>query len=148
MRTRDLALALEAWAAAVLDINTFPEDPNEISKAMPVVVCAIQSKVKAASVADLEDLGRFQQTYVKAWTAELMLMVAPEPVHDATQTLYDYTDDLEEAIRDDPTLGGRVHRAARPVQASFDPPEIQHQDGTIARVATFTMTVGEPSEVK
>ena len=141
--TSALALLLEAWAAETLGINTYEHQPTVLSEALPLVICEIQTDRAAPREDQLEGFGAFEQTYIRARVAQLMLMVTPEPSWTATQSLYGYVDNLAESIGKDPTLGGRVPKTSRFFEASYTPPEVQHADGTVARAATFQMLVGE-----
>lgn len=147
MRTKDLATSMESWAAEVLTFNTYEHQPNSIAKALPLVLCEIQDDERAASNAQLTEISNFQQALVRGRVAELLLMIDPEPTWTASQILYDAVDDLAESIRRDSTLGGRVYKASPFYTARYTPPEVRHADGTIARVATFRVTVGELVEV-
>lgn len=141
--TKDLALALEAWAAGVIGFNTEAHEPTSLAEALPIVICEVKDDVRAAKSSNLPGLGQYEQTLVRARTAELMLLHHPEPSWTASQNLYDAVDELAVSITRDPTLGQRVHVASKYYEASYDPPEIQYQDGTRARFATFRMFVGE-----
>lgn len=141
--TKDLATALEAWASAVTDLNAEAHAPTRLSDAFPLVICEIKADVRTNKLSTLPGLGQYEQTLVRARTAELLLMVDPEPSWTASQGLYDYVDTLANEITRDQTLGGRVHVASKFYDASYDPPEAEYQDGTVARIATFRMYVGE-----
>lgn len=141
--TKLLASRLEAWAASVTGMNTYEHQPTSLAKALPLVICEIQTDARAAKVPNLPGLGQYEQALVRARLAELMLMVTPEPSWTASQALYDAVDALAESIPQDQTLGGRVHVASKLYEATYTPPEIQHQDGTVARVARFRVYVGE-----
>jgi hypothetical protein len=143
LTTPQLATAMEEWAAAVLSINTIKGSPTSLGESLPFVICTIQRDQRADRVPELPGIGNFQQTYVRARTTDLLLMVHPEPTDTATETLYTYVDSLGQAILDDPTLGARVHVASQFYDASYDPPEVQFPDGTVARAVTFTVTIGE-----
>lgn len=143
LSTTDLALALEAWAAATCGFNTEEHQPTVLSEALPLVICEIKSDDRSERATQIPRLGPYEQTLVRMRTAELQLMVDPEPSWTASQGLYVAVDALAAALREDDTLGERVHMASKRYGASYDPPEIQHQDGTVARLARFTMYVGE-----
>lgn len=149
MRTKDLATSLEQWAAENTVFEHYEHMPQSIDKALPLVICEIQDDSRRADNPDLPELSGFQQAYVRGRVAELLLMSDPETPDSwtASQVLYDAVDDLAVALRDDPTLGGRVKQASPYYTASYNPPVVQHADGTIARVARFRITVGELVEV-
>lgn len=146
LTTEQLATAMEAWAAEVLGINTVEHAPTNLLEVLPLVICEIKRDTRANSDADLPTVPGYQQTYVRARRAELLLMYNPENSWTATQALYSYVDDLGQAVLDDITLGGRVHRASPFYEASYDPPEVQYADGTTARAAVFAITIGELTE--
>jgi hypothetical protein len=142
VRTVDVATELEEWAASIVPgLNTFPNQPPQLSQALPIVLCEVRSK-RRRKTGEMPRL-QYQQTAVRLWVVALMLMVAPEPAWTASQALYGMVDDLEDALVRDPTLGGRVPIAEKDMDASFDPPEVEHADGTVARVATMNLTIGE-----
>lgn len=144
MRTEELANAVEAWAVATIPaLSSFPIAPGEISKAFPVVICEAKNKHRSTRGGDFARQ-QYQQTAIRSWQVELLILVDPEPDEEATKILYGYVDDLEEALTRDYTLGGRVEAASSDqVEASFEPAEVEYSDGTIARAATMRFDVGE-----
>lgn len=147
MRTKDLATALEEWAAEVTGMSHYEHMPTSIQQALPLVIAEIQDDVQNETHIDLPELSGYQQALVRGRRAELLLMVHPEPSWTVSQILYDAVDDLGLSLRRDPRLGGRVYTASPFYTAGYTPPEVRHADGTIARVASFRMTVGELVEV-
>lgn len=143
LSTKDLAQAVEAWAADVTGFNSEAHQPTMLSEALPLVICEIKTDARDKRSPNIQELGPYEQTLVRARTAELLLMINPEPSWTASQTLYDAVDLLADALKDDQTLGSRVHLASKRYAAGYDPPEMQHADGTVARVARFVMYVGE-----
>lgn len=143
--TKDIAARLEAWAAEVLDVNTFPEDPNELDAALPVVFCDIQRRRKVSSDPSMSAY-QHEQRDLRLWVTRLTLLVAPDPSWQRTQELYDFTDQLELALLRDRTLGNRVEVAASEIDVEF-PGEVEHPSGTVAVAAFFQVTVGESAEV-
>lgn len=146
LTTVELATELEQWAASVLNINTVEHAPTTLIEVLPLVICEVRGDRRADRDDQLPGVATYQQTYVRARRAELLLMVSPEDSWAATQVLYDYVDALGKALLD-PTLGGRVPAASPYYEASYDPPEVQYADGTTARAATFSVTIGEFTEV-
>lgn len=145
--TETLASSLEAWAADLLSINTVEHAPTSLSDALPLVVSEITNDSRASSQANLPAVGTYQQTHVRARIVRLLLMVTPEPSWDATKLLYGYVDTIGAEILRDPKLGGRVETTSPFYEASYDPPEVQYEDGTVARAATVTLTIGETTGV-
>lgn len=141
--TTALAQAVEAWAAGVAGFNSEAHQPTVLAEALPLVICEIKGDARAERAPQIPGLGPYEQTLVRSRTAELLLMVPPEPSWTASQLLYDAVDLLAGALKADQTLGARVHMASKRYDASYDPPEIRHQDGTVARAARFVMYVGE-----
>ena len=141
--TKQLALNLEEWVAEVAGFNAEPNKPARLSDALPLVLCSIISDARVASSTQVPGLGQYEQALVRVRTADLLLMVSPEPDWTADQALYDAVDILAAAIPNDQSLGGRVHVASKYYETSYDPPEAEYQDGTVARIATFRMYVGE-----
>lgn len=146
MDTPTLATNLEEWAAEVLGINTFDHMADSLDKQLPLVVCEMQTDRRAVSDPQLPGVGSYQQTLIRARRAELLLMFSPDDSQLATNTLQGYVDQLGAALKREPTLGGRVHTASAFYEASYNPPLVRHEDGTIARAARFQFTIGEPQE--
>lgn len=146
MTTIEIAAALEAWAAETTGANAYDHPPEQLDKALPLVACEIQ---RAGRVGDDRQLPEraYQQHDLRVWRADLILLVAPDPAWTASQALYQMVDDLAAALAADRTLGGRVEVASPMWEASFDPPEVEYPDGTVARQATFSIVVGESVEV-
>lgn len=145
-RTAYIARMLEDWAGEVAGLNTFPEDPQDLDQALPIVVADIQRRRKAATDRGMSAY-QHEQRDVRVWTARMTVMVAPD-AGDGAQTfaLYDITDTLEQALLRDKTLGGRVEAAASEVDVEF-PGEVEHPSGTVAIAAHFQIIVGESAEV-
>jgi len=147
MNTTDLAQSLEVWAADVTSFSHYEHAPTEIRKALPLVICEITGDSRTARNPNLPQLSGYQQAYVRSRVAELQLMVYPEDSWTASQALYEAVDLLGESLRADPTLGGRVYQASPFYEATYNPPEVEYADGTVARIARLQITVGELVEV-
>lgn len=145
--TKDIATKLEAWAASVTQpvLNTYPENPEDLVKALPLVVCDIERKRKVAAEGGMAQY-QHEQRDLRVWVARLTVMVATDPSWDRTRELYDLTDQMETALTRDKTLGGRVEAAAPRVEVEF-PGELEHPSGLVALGAFFSVTVGESAEV-
>lgn len=147
MNTAELALALEAWASSVVpELNSYPERPAHIADALPLVIC----EVRVDRVRHEGETGvfAFEQTNLRMREADLLLMVLPTDPWTDSQRLYNMVDALSQALRDDYSLGGRVVWASPEYDVSYDPPEMEHPDGTVARAATFRVTIGEQVAVE
>lgn len=148
MTTKDVAKAVEEWASENAGgglTSSFDYPPEELSKALPIAIAEVQSKARTAATPDFPTRG-YQQTSLRVWVVELTLLVTPDPAWTASHLLYDMVDALEGALYKDTTLGGRVQYTQKEVDASFTPPEVEFSDGTVARQASFTVTVGEQVE--
>lgn len=146
MTTEEVAKAAEAWAAATIpDLNSYEHAPRSILQAMPLVIAEVQRKQHQEIDVSRSDFQQysFQQTAVNAWEVDLLFLVDPSDAWTASQVLYNMTDTLGDAIAADQTLGQRVSFASGDYEVSFDPPEFEYADGTIARVATMSIVVGE-----
>jgi hypothetical protein len=147
MRTSDLADAVEAWAVATVPaLSALDHAPNDLLESLPIAICEVVRKRRSESQVggggEFQQMN-YQQTAVRSWTVNLMILVKPDPDWDASKELYSITDDLEEALTKDHTLGGRVEAATPEHEASFEPAEVEWTDGTIARAATMRFTIGE-----
>ena len=144
--TTDIAQAVEAWAAEVIPgLNHYDHAPRSLLQAMPLVLAEVQRKTHqelSVNEATFQQY-QFQQTSVSIWNVNLMFLVDPSDAWNASQILYNMTDTLGDAISKDPTLGQRVSFASGDYEVSFDPPEFEYADGTIARAATMSIVVGD-----
>jgi hypothetical protein len=145
--TVDIATRLEEWVSVHTNpvVNTFPDNPEDLDKTLPVVVCDIQRKRKVPSDQAFSSY-EHQQHDLRIWVARLTILVKPEPSWEQTQLLYKYVDQLDIALGKDRTLGGRVKFASPEVDAEF-PGEVEHPSGLVAIAAFFQSTVGETAEV-
>lgn len=146
MTTEQIAAAVEAWAASVIpDLNTYDHAPRNLLQAMPLVLAEVQRKQHQELNVTESNFQQyhFQQTSVDIWSVDLIILVDPSDSWTASQTLYQMTDTLGNALNSDPTLGQRISFASGDYEISFDPPEFEYADGTIARVATMSIVVGE-----
>jgi hypothetical protein len=148
MDTTQVALALEAWAAEVVpELNHYEHAPTVLTEALPLVVAEVQGDGVQQGKQPGMTGGGYQQTYMRVWTASLLLMVppgqTPEETWTASRKLYSYVDALGAALLRDHTLGSRVEVASPLYTASYDPPEMEYADGTVIRAATFRVNVGE-----
>lgn len=150
MTTEDIAKATEAWAASVIvDLNSYEHAPRSILQAMPLVIAEVQRKQHEEvniNESGFQQYG-FQQTSINTWNVDLLFLVDPADAWNASKVLYQMTDTLGDAIAKDPTLGQRVSFTSGDYETSFDPPEFEYADGTIARAATMSIIVGEQKGV-
>ena len=150
MTTEQIAKAVEAWASSVIpDLNTYEHAPRNLLQALPIVLAEVQRKTHQELNITEGNFQQYayQQTSVNAWEVDLLFLVDPSDAWNASQILYQMTDTLGDAIASDPTLGQRVSFAAGDYEVSFDPPEFEYADGTIARAATMSIVVGEQKGV-
>lgn len=147
--TKTLATLLEAWAVDVTDppMSSYPDEPEDLDEAYPIVVADIQRdrQVEGQNEPGLK-VQQFQQVYLRVVVVRLTLLVSPNPPWTAAQALYDYGDQLARALKDR-TLGGRVKVASPLYDADYSRGEVEHPSGSVARAATFDITVGEQTEV-
>lgn len=144
--TTDVAQAVEAWAADVTEFNSYEHAPKSLGEALPVVIAEVQSDRVVKADSDLKFSG-YQQLFMRIWEVELMLLTEPGTNPDetwaASQNLYAAVDALGASLVEDPTLSERVESATPTYRASYDPPELEHTDGTVARVATVIVNIGK-----
>src|SRR4051812_32540525 len=97
--TVDIATRLEAWVAASTDpaVNVYPEDPGDFTDTLPLVAANIEGKRHVSSGGEFPQM-QYEQTMVRIWTVRLMLMVNPEPSWTASQELYKYVDQMDDAL--------------------------------------------------
>lgn len=146
MTTEEIAAAVEAWAVSVIpSLNTYDFAPRSLAKALPIALAEVQRKQHQEvnlTESNFQQY-KFQQTSINIWTVNLLVLIDPSDAWNASKTLYEMTDSLGDAILKDPTLGQRVSFTSEDYEVSFDPPEFEYADGTIARVATMSIVVGD-----
>lgn len=141
--TLEVAQGVEAWASSVIPVlNTYASAPEELDKALPLAISEVINDNVSSDDGSLPGMGAYQQTNLRFWEIDLVLLVTPEPRWTASHVLYGYVDELGKSLRKDPRLGGRVEAASPYYNASYDPPEVEYQDGTIARQVTIRLVVG------
>lgn len=145
MTTKEVAEATEAWAVSkISNLNSYEHAPRSLLQALPLVIAEVQRK-RHQNIDTTEPMFQqyaFQQTAVSVWDVNLLFLVDPADAWTASQVLYNITDTLGDEIGKDPTLGNRVTFASEDYEVSFDPPEFEYADGTIARAATMSIVVG------
>jgi hypothetical protein len=141
MTTPQVIAAVEAWAAAVTGANTYDHAPTVLRKAIePGLVLAELTRKRRSA-------GQYEQTTATIWEVRIWIFVDPGETPAETQAaanrLEAYVDQLGESLIRDKSLGNRVEAVVPEYDAGFDPPEMEYADGTVVRVATFRLTVGE-----
>lgn len=145
MRINDAATALEAWAVAtVTDLEGSYDFAAETkTQPLPDVGAEIAEVVEGVDSREFPREAAVDQKQYRTLRFDLLLVTNPEPARDASRWLADAADDLSEALRDDHTLGGRVHRASKQHSWSFKPPFVRFDDGTEGRQATLRLALAE-----
>lgn len=141
MDTKEIAEALEAWAADVTPATAYPNEPQNYSAAFPLVACRIVDD-EEQDVSDQFAEQSFEQINVQVITTQLMIFVDPVPGWTSDQALYDIVDALKESLKSDLTLGDRVEAASTLYRAEYLG-EAQMADGTAANMATFTIQIAQ-----
>jgi non-homologous end joining protein Ku len=141
MDTKDIATALEEWAADVTDATAYPDEPASFLDAFPVVAARIVEDSETRTSTDFIKDG-YEQISLQVIVAELSILADPEPAWTSDQALYDIVDALKTSLKADNTLGERVDGASPLYRAEY-PGEVETADGTRANLATFRLTIGE-----
>lgn len=144
LATRDLAAAIAAWATsaapALADAYAYPPADRGL---LPDVAVLVTHADVVRSHPQFQGSGH---KLLRVFLVELLLVVEPDPVATATDSLTDLADALTESVLDDRTLGGRVPAPGASALVTFasapDPSEVQFPDGTLGRVGRFGLTVG------
>lgn len=143
MTTEDMIAAVEAWAVGVIpDLSSFDYVPEELFTALPIVLAEVQIDAVQDAEAQLPGRAQYQQTFIRSWAVDVVLLHNPDPPRDATLALYGYVDALGGALREEVVLAPNVVMSQF-YAANYDPPEVQLNDGTTARQVTMRVTVGE-----
>ncbi len=143
MDTLDVVQMVEAWAVeTVPELSSYDHPPEELSEALPMVLAEVITNAQADANQQLPGMAQYQQTMIRTWDLDLIILMNPDPAWTASHTLYGYVDALGGAVTDVVRLADNVVMSQFYV-ASYDPPEVEYGDGTIARQVTFRITVGE-----
>lgn len=146
-----MAERLSDWAVETLpELGTRVTDYASGQKkyALPDLAVEIQSvEMRQADPADFPELS-IEQAFLRVYAYDLLLVADPADEQAASDQLSDFVDRLTQSGVDDATLGGRVPGVALTFSASFTPPFVEFDDGTRGRLATLSLTVGEPIEVE
>lgn len=148
MDATEAANALVEWVEATCPAleGTYDHDPSRKSQPLPDVAAYVATEdVRPADPTLGIEFATFgiEQADLHAMRATLLLMVDPEPAADAAAALQGFVRDLRLSLRDDQTLGGRVPAASRYLQASYEPPFVEFDDGTTGRAAYVSLVIAE-----
>lgn len=146
--TKDIRLAIEAWADSVVpELNTFESPPEDLAAAFPLAVASnVRQKLVEREGQLPGAMQQYQQLGLTVWSMELFILVDPDPAT-ADDALDAIVDQLAQALGRQRTLGGRV-QIASPFYETDKPGEMTHPSGVVGRVATFRFIVGEATEVQ
>lgn len=143
MNTIDMVQAVEAWAvSAVPALSSYDYPPEELTTALPMVLAEVKTDDQQDANIQLPGVAQYQQTFLRAWALDLIILASPDPAWTASHALYSYVDALGLVIREGVVLADNVVMSQF-YAASYDPPEVEYNDGTIARQVTIRITVGE-----
>ncbi len=143
MDTLEMIQAVEAWAVATVPaLSSYAHAPEQLSEALPMVLAEVQTDAVSDTEGQLPGMAKYQQTFIRAWSVDLIILSPPDPAWTASQALYGYVDALGAALLAEVVLDDNVVMAQFYV-ASYDPPEVEYADGTVARQVTVRVTVGE-----
>lgn len=144
MATLAVIQAVESWAVATVPtLNSYEEAPQELAKALPIVMAELSTTAVALNtLSSLTEQTGYQQTYLRTWSIDLTILSDPFPEWTSSRPLYGYVDALGEALKPGVLLGEHTVMSQF-YTANFDPPEIEYADGTRARQVTITVTVGQ-----
>jgi hypothetical protein len=145
---QQLADALVAWAIDVipeLDASASRSSP-ENAWPLPDIAVSVVETTQDPGVAIGGGGTRLQQGATRVRRCAVLLAVEPgqsaEESDSASRMLYDFSDRLMDQLLTDETLGGHLPKPGRVrkhADCSFDPPFIEFDDGTRARIATVTV---------
>lgn len=143
MTTEEIVDVIELWATeTVPELNSYDHPPEQLDQAMPLCIAEVTDDALKTTDERLAGQAAYQQTYLRVHDVDLTLLISPNPAWTASKTLYRMVDQLTVALRRDSTLGNRVHGASPLYDASYEPPEIEYADGTVARQVTIHLTIG------
>lgn len=143
MNTLEMIQAVEAWAVETAPaLSSYDHPPEELATALPMVLAEVQRDAQQDANTELPGMAQYQQTFLRAWTVNLIILASPDPAWTASHALYGYVDAIADAVRVGVVLNNLVVMSQF-YDANYDPPEVEYNDGTIARQVTVTITVGE-----
>lgn len=151
--TTDLVTAIEEWSSEnspataypPLELRTQQQDFPPLYEALPTVSAKIVDDAELDTSEQFPTHG-YQQMHLQVVSAELMILAEAEPAWTANEALYGIVDGLKAALKSDGTMGGRVQSASRLYRVTYDG-EVQYEDGTVCRMATFRVSVAQRVEV-
>lgn len=144
MDTHDVVTEVTEWAAESTDpsLNTYAFGPSFKTQALPDVVVEVAAK-RLTSEDPLFPYRGLQQKWVKVWSLALSIMVDNADEAAAAEALETYADQLEAALLQDGSLGGRVPFASPFLSFDFTAPFVEYADGTRGREMNVVMHVGD-----
>src|SRR5262249_18784102 len=126
--------------------NAYDHDPSRIAHALPVAAAGVESEVMTKNDPTLGiavvDVG-LEQADVHVIRSTLLLLTHDEPADAVTAELEGSVAALAASLKADDTLGGRFPAVSRYWSANYEPPFMEFDDATKARVASFTVTIAE-----
>lgn len=143
MNTEPMIEAVEAWVVATIPgISSYTHPPESLLAALPMVLAEVVVDQTQDAEQQLPGMAQYQQTIIRSWAVDMILLVNPDPPAEATNILYGYVDAIGQALRQEVVLDDNV-LLAQYYLANYDPPEVRANDGTVARQVTIRVTVGE-----
>jgi hypothetical protein len=143
MNTLEVVQAVEAWATTLIpELSSYDHPPEALTEALPMVLAEVQVNALADASDQLPGVAQYQQTFIRTWSVNLVVLASPDPAWTASHALYGYVDALGDAIRQGVVLDDMVIMSQF-YTADYDPPEVEYADGTVARQVTVRITVGE-----
>lgn len=148
MDATEAAKALTEWAVETCPelTNAYSHNADSISAALPVAVASVGTESGTDNDPrlgiEIADFG-IEQADLHVMTVDILLMVQPKPTDIADEELRGFVRELRAALKADETLSGRVPAASRFWDASYEPPYMEFDDGTVGRVATFSLAIAE-----
>lgn len=145
MNERDVSEQVIAWVLATCpEIKTgYPYPVASKLGALPDAVAYVTHKRVGPDHQEFP-YGELDQYWMRVFNVELSIMVeADSDGQDAHQQLQAIGDTLEQAIRMDTTLGGRVQMTSEQIEFDYSLPFAEYEDGTRGRMLFCYLTVGE-----
>lgn len=145
METQAVAEQVAEWVVEVCDPEiqgSYTHLPFEKPQALPDVVCEVLDKGITRDDPRMP-WSQLEQTWLRIWQVNVSVMVDNQDPEQASNALSGYSDQLEAALMQDGTLGGRVQLVSPYHRFDFSTPYVEYQDGMRGREMNLQISVGE-----
>lgn len=148
MGTQEIATALAEWCRELIPElqGSFDHAFGSMDKLLPNVAAEFQSTRTAQEDVEHFPYVQIEQGYIRTHFFTLMILTDPKADKSASQFLASCADKITLSLFSDDSCGDRLTLPARMslvTETSYDPPFVEIDDGTEARLVTIEVYVGD-----